>query len=107
MGPEIWVVAVAVFVTGGAVGTVGTLLAQWLVQRVDIGLPKAQNTALVEHAAMRTELTRLRHHVRNMEARLDFTEQLLDGALPLAPAPERFPSEDLIGEDDPSSDREV
>jgi transposase len=105
MGPEIWFAAVAVFVTGGAVGTVGTLLAQWLVQRVDIGLPNGRHTAMAERDAVRAELTRLRHHVRNMEARLDFAEQLLDGALPLAPAPERLPVEELINEDEaPPSD---
>jgi len=30
MGPEFWVGLAAVFVSGGAVGAAGTLLAQWL-----------------------------------------------------------------------------
>ncbi len=38
------------------------------------------------------------HHVHNLDARLDFTERLLDGALPLSPPPGR------TEERDPSAD---
>jgi hypothetical protein len=35
-----------------------------------------------------------------MDARLDFTERLLDGALPLTPPPVRLPPPELPGERD-------
>jgi hypothetical protein len=85
MGPEIWVALAAVFVSGGAIGTAGTLLTQWLVRRFD-GAPRAPDgleTSDVE--ALRGELSEMGRYLRNLDARLDFTERLLDGAL--APGP--------------------
>ena len=35
MGPEFWVTLAAVFVAGGAVGSSGTMLAQWILKRLD------------------------------------------------------------------------
>ena len=85
MGPEIWVAFLAVFVSGGAVGTAGTLLTQWLVRRFDgvSAAPRGLETSEAE--ALRAELSEMGRHVRNLDARLDFTERLLDGAL--APGP--------------------
>jgi hypothetical protein len=85
MGPEIWVALVAVFVSGGAVGTAGTLLTQWLVRRFDSPMATGSHLGTTEVEALRGELSEMGRHVRDLDARLDFTERLLDGAL--APAP--------------------
>jgi len=42
----------------------------------------------------------LHRHLRNMDARLDFTERLLDGAIPLSRPPERLPRQDAGAGDD-------
>jgi hypothetical protein len=81
MGPEIWVALLAVFVSGGAVGAAGTLLAQWLVRRFDATSPPGTRLDTAEAEALRAELSEMGRHVRNLDARLDFTERLLDGAL--------------------------
>ena len=90
MSPELIVGLVAVFVSGGAVGSAGTLLAQWILRKWDD--PPAPRHALgsPELDVLRSEVSELSRQMRNLDARLDFTEQLLDGALPLAPAPERM-----------------
>jgi hypothetical protein len=92
MDQEVWVALLAVFVSGGAVGTAGTLLAQWLLKRLD-GAPASPRERLdaAEVDVLRTEVAELGRHLRNLDARLDFTERLLDGALPLAPPPTRLP----------------
>ncbi len=100
MGPEIWVGIAAVFVSGGAIGSAGTLLAQWLLKKVDAGPLPQQNLEAAERDALRSEVADLHKHLRNMDARLDFTERLLDGALPLAPPPVRLPPPELPGERD-------
>ena len=89
MTPELVIGLVAAFVSGGAVGSAGTLLAQWILKKVD-GAP-AHPRALgdPEVNVLRSEVAELGRHLRNLDARLDFTEQLLDGALPLAPPPGR------------------
>ncbi len=84
MGPEILVALAAVFVSGRAVGTAGTLLAQWLVRRFATSATDNRlDTREVE--ALRGELSEMGRYLRNLDARLDFTERLLDGAL--APGP--------------------
>jgi hypothetical protein len=90
MSPELVVGLVAVFVSGGAVGSAGTLLAQWILRKVDD--PPSSRRALdaVEVDVLRSEVAELGRHMRNLDARLDFTERLLDGALPLSPPPERM-----------------
>ena len=99
MDPEIVIGIAAVFVSGGAIGSVGTLLAQWLIKKVDEPGPRERVDA-VERDALRAELAELHRHLRNMDARLDFTERLLDGALPLAPPPSRLRHDDE-GEEPP------
>jgi len=94
MTVEFLITLAAVFVSGGAVGTAGTLLAQWVLKKVD-GPPsprRALNDAEVE--VLRSEVAEMGRHMRNLDARLDFTEQLLGGALPLAPPPGRLPARD-------------
>ena len=95
MSPEIWVAIAAVFVSGGAIGSAGTLLAQWLLKKVDATPAPQRSLEAAERDALRQEVADLHRHLRNMDARLDFTERLLDGALPLAPPPSRL--EDEIG----------
>jgi hypothetical protein len=85
MGPEIWVALAAMFVSGGAVGTAGTLLTQWLVRRFDGAPPSRDDGRQVD--ALRAELSEMGRYLHDLDARLDFTERLLDGAL--APAPAR------------------
>lgn len=90
MGPEMWVALLAVFVSGGAVGTAGTFLAQWLLKRLGGPAPTGDRLDAAEVDALRSEVADLGRHLRNLDARLDFTERLLDGALPSAPAPTRI-----------------
>ena len=90
MGPELWVGIAAVFVSGGAIGSAGTLLAQWLLGKVD-GVPApARDLEAAEMDALRAEVDELGRQFRNLDVRLDFTEQLLDGAVPLARPPARL-----------------
>jgi hypothetical protein len=90
MSLELVVGLVAAFVSGGAVGSAGTLLAQWIVGKVG-GTPPPRRTAVdPEMDVLRSEVAELGRHLRNLDERLDFTERLLDGALPLAPAPGRI-----------------
>ena len=50
-----------------------------------------------EFDVLRGEVAEIGKHLRNLDARLDFTEQLIGGALPLAPPPARLP-EPIPGE---------
>ena len=95
MGPEVWVTIGAVFVAGGAIGSAGTLLAQFLLKRIDLGPPTRSQVDAEERRALAREVGELHKHLRNMDARLDFTEQLLDGGLPLASPPTRLPAPEL------------
>jgi hypothetical protein len=92
MGPEVWVGIAAVFISGGAIGSAGTLLAQWLLRKLEDGPAPQRTLEAVERDALRSEVAELHKHIRNMDARLDFTERLLDGALPLSPPPTRLPA---------------
>ena len=99
MGPEIWVGFVAVFVSGGAIGAAGTLLAQWIVKRVDGPPTPRRELDAAEMDVLRSEIAEMGRHMRNLDARLDFTERLLDGALPLAPPPARIAESEPAGSD--------
>ena len=88
MDPQFWVSLAAVFVAGGAIGSAGTLLTQWIMRKVDPAAPG--EIGAPEYRVMRKELAELGRQMRNVDARLDFTEQLLGGALPLAPPPSRL-----------------
>jgi hypothetical protein len=104
MGPELWIALVAVFVSGGAIGSVGTLMAQWILKKVDAPPSARQRLEGAEVDVLRAEVADMGRHMRNLDARLDFTERLLDGALPLAPPPPRIddsiPSPGGRGEED-------
>ena len=90
MGPEMWVALLAVFVSGGAVGTAGTLLSQWLLKRFDAPASPRERLDVAEVDVLRSEVADLGRHLWNLDARLDFTERLLDGGLPVTPAPTRI-----------------
>jgi hypothetical protein len=97
MGPEVWIAVAAVFVSGGAIGSAGTLLAQWLLRKVDTAPHPQRSLDAAERDALRSEVAELHRHIRNMDARLDFTERLLDGALPLARPPARLAQAEDFG----------
>ena len=90
MGPELWIGLVAVFISGGAIGAAGTLLSQWIRRNVaeERLAPTAKDAK--EAAILRMEVTELARHVQNLDARLDFQEQLLGGATPTTQAPARL-----------------
>ena len=99
MGPEMWIALLAVFVSGGAIGTAGTLLTQWVWRRFDGPAAAREPVGAAEVDGLRSEVAELGRHLRNMDARLDFTERLLDGALPSSPAPTRLPGSGLAAAD--------
>ncbi len=95
MGPEVVIVIAAAFISGGAIGSAGTLLAQWILKGVGSGSEPPRRALDPERDILRHEVAELHKHLRNMDARLDFTERLLDGAIPIAPPPERMPAPEL------------
>ena len=102
MDPEIWVSLVAVFISGGAIGSTGILLAQWIVKKVDSEPSPRRSLEVAEFDVLRGEVAEMGKRLRNLDARLDFTEQLIGGALPLAPPPARLPDatdEDANGDE--------
>lgn len=107
MSPELWVTVAAVFVSGGAIGSTGMLLAQWILRKVDGPPAPLRSIDAAERDALRVEVAALHRHLRNMDARLDFTERLLDGALPIAPPPERLaPLEERVPDHERARDEE-
>lgn len=100
MGPELWVGLVAIFVSGGAIGSAGTLLAQWILRRLDTPPSPHHRLGTAEMDVLRAEVTDMSRHIRNLDARLDFTERLLDGALPLSPPPGRTDDPDSFPDPD-------
>ncbi len=96
MGPEVWLAVAAVFVSGSAIGAAGTLLAQWVVRKLDSGdarHPVAFDAR--ELAMLRGDVADMAHQIRNLDARLDFQEQLLSGSTPTEPPPPRLPTLEL------------
>lgn len=93
MGPEAWVGLAAVFLSGGAIGTAGTLLALWIVRRLGPGgVAPGASGAEREVAELRGEMFEMSRQLQNLDARLDFQEQLLGGATPLGQPPPRLMS---------------
>ena len=83
MTPEIIVGLIAVFVSGGALGAAGTLLGQWVLKKVQGETPpKALGSGDFE--LLRGDVAELSRKMHQVDVRLDFTEQLLGGALPLS-----------------------
>lgn len=94
MGPEFWVGLAAVFVSGAALGAGSVLLVQWLAGKLGSkpALPRSADDREVE--LLRTEVSDLSRQVQNLDARLDFQEQLLGGANPTTRPPARLPGPD-------------
>ena len=83
MTPEIVVGLIAVFISGGALGAAGTLLGQWVLQKIQGETPiNAVGSGDIE--LLRGDVTELARKLQQVDVRLDFTEQLLGGALPLS-----------------------
>ena len=92
MEPEIIIGALAIFVSGGAMGAAGILLCQWVVARIS---PPSQRRSQIRGSrdveAMRADLADLALQLQSVDTRLDFTEQLLGGALSGSRPPESLP----------------
>lgn len=84
MEVEFWVALSAVFVSGGAIGAAGTMLAQFLMRKIQGGYnQRVPGPSRVELEMMRREMTEIAFHLGSVEERLDFTEQLLSGSNPM------------------------
>ena len=104
MQPEIIIVVLAVFVMGGTMGAAGTVLCQWILGKMSgpaarrIGTGNSQELEL-----LKDELADISVRLHSVDARLDFTEQLLGGALSGARPPEPLPAPaDPTGSEDGS-----
>ncbi len=113
MEVEIIVVALASFVGGGAMGAGGMLLSQWVVRKMSPPpLHRLDSMDPRDVEVMKADVADLAVRLHSVDARLDFTEKLLGGALSGARPPEallhpQLPPErgDAGLEADTSSDR--
>ncbi len=87
MSPEIIVTLVAVFVSGGVLGAAGTLLGQWVMRKMQ-GPEGPRRLEAADVDLLRSDVHDLATKVHSIDVRLDFTEQLLSGALPTTRPPE-------------------
>lgn len=90
MSPEVWIGIVAVFVSGGAVGTAGTLIAVWLLRKIDGAGATPPRLPRGEADVLRSDLDEVARRLRNIDQRLDFQEQLLGGGSPTHTPPPRI-----------------
>lgn len=89
MEPEIIVGILAVFVSGGVLGASGALLGQWVLKRVTAPRERQVGSAAQrEVARLKAEIADMATRLHSVDTRLDFTEQLLGGALLGSAAPE-------------------
>ena len=89
MEVEIIWVALSSFVGGGAMGAAGMILCQWVVR--NMSPPPEQRLDLMDPRdveVMKADVADLAVRLHSVDARLDFTEQLLGGALSVARPPE-------------------
>ena len=92
MEPEIIVGILAIFVSGGAMGAAGTLLGQWVLKKISLATPMRMGASNPrELDVLRAEVADLSTRLHSVDTRLDFTEQLLGGALLGSSAPEPLP----------------
>ncbi len=85
MGPEFWVGVAAVFVSGGALGAGGALMTQWMIRKVNGEPDRSMRPADPRSTELlRAEVADLNEQLASIDQRLDFTEQLLEGAIPLS-----------------------
>jgi hypothetical protein len=90
MGPELLIAAAALFVSGGAIGTAGTLLTQWVFKRLGEGDAAERSLDERDLAGLRAEVADVTRRLYNIDARLDFQEQLLAGSTPAVAPPPRL-----------------
>lgn len=90
MSPEVWIGILAVFVSGGAVGTAGTLMAVWLLRKIDEPAARPPRLHRSEVDLLRSDLDEVARRLRNIDQRLDFQEQLLGGGSPTHTPPPRI-----------------
>jgi hypothetical protein len=96
MEPEIIIGALALFVSGGAMGAAGMLLSQWVVGRMSPprrGRFHPMDARDIEE--LKADVADLAAGLQSVDARLDFTEELLGGALSGARPPESLPPQQL------------
>ncbi len=92
MEPEIIIGALAIFVSGGAMGAAGMLLCQWVVGRMSpLSQERLQLGDSRDIEAMKADVADLAVRLHSVDARLDFTEQMLGGALSGTRPPESLP----------------
>jgi hypothetical protein len=102
METEIVIVVLAAFVSGGTMGAAGMLLSQWVLRKMS---PPPQGRLdrvdIREIEVMKADMADIAVRLHSVDARLDFTEQLLGGALSGAqppaplPPPQSLPSQSL------------
>ncbi len=96
MEVEIIVVALASFVGGGAMGAGGMLLCQWVVRKMSPPpLYQLGSMDPRDVEVMKADVADLAVRLHSVDARLDFTEKLLGGALSGARPPEPLPPPQL------------
>jgi hypothetical protein len=92
MEPEIIIGVLAIFVSGGAMGAAGALLGQWVLRRVSPSPTRQMGSSNPrEMELLKAEVADMATRLHSVDTRLDFTEQLLGGALLGSPAPEPLP----------------
>ena len=105
MEVEIIVVALASFVGGGAMGAGGMLLCQWGVRKMSPPpLHRLDSMDPRDVEVMKADVADLAVRLHSVDARLDFTEKLLGGALSGARPPEALLHPQLPPEADSSPD---
>ena len=92
MEPEIIIAVLAIFMSGGAMGAAGALLGQWVLKKISAPPPRHVSSADPrELELLKGEVADMAIRLHSVDARLDFTEQLLGGALLGSAAPEPLP----------------
>ena len=107
MTPELILAFIAVFVSGGALGAAGTMLGQWVLKKVQ-GETPVKTLGSGDLDLLRGDVAELSRKLQQVDVRLDFTEQLLGGALPLSrpvlePPPESESDPEIGFDPDPGS----
>ena len=104
MEPEIIIGVLAVFVSGGAMGAAGALLGQWVLKKIS-GPPPRQVSPVDPRdlELLKGEMADMAVRLHSVDARLDFTEQLLGGALLGSSAPEPLPPPESSRAENPES----
>ena len=91
MSPEVLIGIAAVFISGGAVGTTGTLVAVWLLRKFEAPPQPPPRLHRVEFEELRSDIWDMSRRLHNIDQRLDFQEQLLGGVSPTTTPPPRIP----------------